>query len=132
MTLRAVPNNDQPGLPGIKEQAKKTDDERFFATWDSDNPKPETYDQAQAFLRTDDDEEWKEAGIKIKTTAVWTGMADKLRVVITCDTPDGEPQKFEQNLSLEPPGPENHKARIIKLAQEAHAFLRKMVFGERI
>lgn len=131
MTLRAVPN-DQPGLPGIKEQAHKTDSERKIAGWDADNPRPETYAEALDFLRTDDRDDWADANVSIKTTTVWTGMGDKLRVVLKCDAPNGEPQKYEQNEMLEPPGPEHHKAKILNLAQQAHAFLRKTILGEKM
>lgn len=119
-------------LPGIKEQAKEQDDLRFQEGWDKDNPYPESFEHAMDFLRSDDREDWKEAGIKIKTTSVWTGMGDKIRCVIKCETTDAEPAKYEQNITLDPPNPSMHKAKIIELAQEAHTFLRKHVMAERL
>ncbi len=121
----------QPSLPGIKEHAKMTDQENFERGWDSSNPRPETFEQAEAFLRSDDRPDWKDAGIKIKTTMVLQGYTDRLKVVLKADTSNADERQFIQIVELDPPGLSNNKSKVLDLAQEAHTFLRKTVMAEK-
>ena len=114
--LRTVGDDDpQITIPGIDMSAIKEQG------WDLDHPVPVEFEDALEFLRA-----------HCKTTLTMSEGYDKIRVILKVDTPDINERKFEQVEELDPPGINNHRDKILRLAREAHSFKRKIELAESI
>lgn len=85
------------------------------------DPAPKTLSEAMLFFR-----------LHCKATIEFRPDYDLLKVSLKVEDPGGDDNKYERPFELDPPGLENHKNKIIEIAQNFHAFKKKIANGESL